>query len=152
MYLFAILLCVWASQVKLKEGSKWCQWVMLWVAGSSQGCGMVACPWELQDWGGKDKHQPRREEGEVHLVEPGEALERTGRKSKSKLGPVLAPAWAQGQWGPEAIGVKRKFIIPDASPRNTGLARALIPILQRSQLRHTAKIPWIQVRGDFFLI
>lgn len=53
---------------------------------------MVACPWELQDWGRKDKHQPRREEGEVHLVEPGEVLERTGRKSKSKLGPMLAPA------------------------------------------------------------
>ena len=77
--------------------------------------------------------------GEVHLVDPGEAFGCTERNSKSKLRPVLTTCLTlKGHLGPEAMGTKSKFIILNVPPRNTGLARALIPILQKNQLRHMA--------------
>lgn len=71
---------VWVSQVQLKKVGVEASWERV-----------VASGWGLRDWGGESKHQPGQEEGQAHLVEPRQVSEHSGRNSRSKLRPMLAP-------------------------------------------------------------
>ena len=119
-----------SSQIKLKKCGKWCQWGMLQVHCLCLGIAGL----------GREGQAPSRASGGGSA--PSRAGEASGcaeSSSKRKLRPMLATCLSlKGHPGPEAMGTKSKFIILNASPRNTGLARALIPILQKNQLRYTA--------------